>query len=56
MRWTPRRAMAAATLLALALAVPAAFGEDDTDQAGPPAAAKPAAPPPTAIPEVTILK
>ena len=42
-------------MLALALAVPAAFGEDDTDQAGPPAAAKPAAPPPTAIPEVTVL-
>jgi PRC-barrel domain len=55
MRWTPRRAMAAAIMLALALAVPAAFGEDDTDQAGPPAAAKPAAPPPTAIPEVTVL-
>ena len=54
MRWIPGRAIAVATMLALAITVPAAFGEDDAHPVGPPAA-KPAAPPPTAIPEVTVL-
>jgi hypothetical protein len=54
MRWIPQRAIAAAAMLALAITVPAAFGEDDTDPAGPPTT-NPVAPPPTAIPEVTVL-
>ncbi len=54
MRWIPGRAIAAATMLALAITVPAAFGEDDADPAGPPAT-RPATSPSTAIPEVTVL-
>ena len=52
MRWTPRPMIAAAALLALSIAVPVAFGENDTDKAAPPAAG---AATPLAIPESTIL-
>ncbi len=52
MRWTPRPMIAAAALLALSIAVPVAFGENDTDKAAPPAAGS-ATPP--AILESTIL-
>ena len=52
MRWTPRPMIAAAALLALSIAVPVAFGENDTDKAAPPAAGSAT---PLAIPESTIL-
>lgn len=52
MRWVPRPAIAVTALLALSIAVPFAFGEDNTDKAAPPAAGS-AAPP--AILESTIL-
>ena len=52
MRWVPRPSIAVATLLALLIAVPVAFGENDTDKAAPPATG--AATPP-AILESTIL-
>ena len=52
MRWVPRPAIAVTALLALLIAVPFAFGEDNTDKAAPPAAGS-AAPP--AILESTIL-
>ena len=52
MRWTPRPMMAAAALLVLSIAMPFAFGGDDSDKAAPPAAG-PATP--LAIPESTIL-
>ncbi len=50
MRWTPRPMIAAAALLALSIAF--AFGENDTDQAAPPAAGSTK---PLAIPESTVL-
>src|SRR5271169_4167570 len=52
MRWVPRPAIAVTALLALLIAVPFAFGEDNTDKAAPPATG--AATPP-AILESTIL-
>ena len=52
MRWVPRPAIAVTALLALSIAVPFAFGENDTDKAAPPAAG---AATPLAIPESTIL-
>ena len=52
MRWVPRPAIAVTALLALSIAVPVAFGEDNTDKAAPPAAGS-ATPP--AILESTIL-
>ena len=52
MRWIPRPAIAVTTLLALSIAVPVAFGEDNTDKAAPPAAGSAT---PLAIPESTIL-
>jgi len=52
MRWVPQPAIAVTALLALSIAVPFAFGENNTDKAAPPAAGS-AAPP--AILESTIL-
>jgi hypothetical protein len=52
MRWSSRAAIPAAALLALSIAAPCAFGEDDTDKPAPPAAGSA---PPLAIPESTIL-
>ena len=53
MRWIPRPAIAVATLLALSIAMPVAFGEDNTNKAAPPPPA--GSPTPPAILESHIL-
>jgi hypothetical protein len=55
MRWTPRLTIAATALLALSVAVPVAFGENDADKATPLAETSAGSAPPLAIPESTIL-
>jgi hypothetical protein len=51
MRWTPRLTIAATALLALSVAVPVAFGENDADKATPLAETSAGSAPPLAIPE-----